>query len=113
MTPPPTPLPPEAARKILATFRDGDPNALATLGQIDELLDQPGVIAAFRECATEISDEQARNAVRLRIQEARTMKEVISALGVDPATARRLVQRGMTEVQQALIRRAEEALRQD
>jgi hypothetical protein len=40
------------------------------------------------------------------------MKEVVSALGVDLSTARKLVQRGVNEVQQALICRAEEALQQ-
>ncbi len=69
--------------------------------RIEELIDLEDVATQVRAALAEIPEDQ-RDAVRLRVLDGRTYAEVAEALGVNEATARQRVSRGLKRLATAL-----------
>ncbi|HYG71843.1 MAG TPA: sigma-70 family RNA polymerase sigma factor [Actinomycetota bacterium] len=69
--------------------------------RIEELIDLEDVATQVRAVLAEIPEDQ-RDAVRLRVLDGRTYADVAEALGVNEATARQRVSRGLKRLATAL-----------
>ena len=69
--------------------------------RIEELIDLEDVATQVRAALAEIPEDQ-RDAVRLRVLDGRTYPEVAESLGVNEATARQRVSRGLKRLATAL-----------